>query len=192
MKSSFRLYPQAIRHQQDKGCKLVQVQIPRLKIECPFDVSLTGLCHAFFRAIDRAIGDERYAKRYRPVRGVAPPGHQIEQIASTHFVGMLIIDELQHLRVAKTSGKENMLESFVNLSNTIGIPVVFVDTNSMIDLFPDVMRNARRAARLGLSDFRQPTRDDQAWSLLVDAAWQYQWVRHMEPPSAEVVMYCTT
>ncbi|WP_296650002.1 ATP-binding protein [Paraburkholderia sp.] len=186
LESILRLYPQAVRHQQYKGHELVQVQIPWLKIECPFDGSLTGLCHAFFRAIDRAIGDERYAKRYRSARGIVPLVHQIEQIASTHFVGMLIIDELQHLRVAKTGGKENMLNFFVNLINSIGIPVVFVGTNSMIDLFSDVMRNARRATGLGLSDFRQPTHDDPAWALLVDAAWQYQWVQHVEPMTAEI------
>lgn len=42
------------------------------------------------------------------MRGIVPLVHQIEQIATTHFVGMLVIDELQHLRVAKTGGKENM------------------------------------------------------------------------------------
>ncbi|MBB3005010.1 hypothetical protein FHX57_007397 [Paraburkholderia tropica] len=194
LESILRLYPQAIRHQQYRGRELVQVQIPWLKIECPFDGSLTGLCHAFFRAIDRAIGDERYAKRYRSLRGIVPLVHQIEQIASTHFVGVLIIDELQHLRVAKTGGKENMLNFFVNLINSIGIPVVFVGTNSMIDLFSDVMRNARRATGLGLSDFRQPASDDPAWALLVDAAWQYQWIRHAEPLTAELrnVLYDLT
>ena len=61
LKSILRLYPQAIRRQQYRGRELVQVQIPWLKIECPFDGSLTGLCHAFFRAMDRAIEDARYA-----------------------------------------------------------------------------------------------------------------------------------
>ncbi|AIO71324.1 MULTISPECIES: ATP-binding protein [Burkholderiaceae] len=194
LESILRLYPQAIRHRQYRRQELVQVQIPWLKIECPFDGSLTGLCHAFFRALDRAIGEERYARRYRSIRGIVQLVHQIEQIASTHFVGVLIIDELQHLRVAKTGGKENMLNFFVNLINSIGIPVVFVGTNSMIELFSDVMRNARRATGLGLSDFRQPKRDDPAWALLVDAAWQYQWVRHVEPLTDELrkVLYDLT
>jgi hypothetical protein len=194
LESILRLYPQAIRHRKYRGQELVQVQIPWLKIECPFDGSLTGLCHAFFRALDRAIGEERYARRYRSIRGIVQLVHQIEQIASTHFVGVLIIDELQHLRVAKTGGKDNMLNFFVNLINSIGIPVVFVGTNSMIGLFADVMRNARRAAGLGLSDFRQPKADDPAWALLVDAAWQYQWVHHAEPLTAELrsVLYDLT
>jgi AAA domain len=194
LESILRLYPQAIRHRKYRGQELVQVQIPWLKIECPFDGSLTGLCHAFFRALDRAIGEERYARRYRSIRGIVQLVHQIEQIASTHFVGVLIIDELQHLRVAKAGGKDNMLNFFVNLINSIGIPVVFVGTNSMISLFADVMRNARRATGLGLSDFRQPKADDPAWALLVDAAWQYQWVHHAEPLTHELrsVLYDLT
>ncbi|MEX3555616.1 MAG: ATP-binding protein [Burkholderia gladioli] len=186
LESILRLYPPAIRHRQYRRQELIQIQIPWLKIECPFDGSLSGLCHAFFRALDRAIGEERYARRYRSIRGIVQLVHQIEQIASTHFVGVLIIDELQHLRVAKTGGKENMLNFFVNLINSIGIPVVFVGTNSMIELFSDVMRNARRATGLGLSDFRQPKREDPTWALLVDAAWQYQWVRHVEPLTDEL------
>ncbi|KIX64485.1 hypothetical protein SZ30_29280 [Burkholderia pseudomallei] len=194
LESILRLYPPAILHRKYRGQELIQVQIPWLKIECPFDGSLTGLCHAFFRALDRAIGEERYAKRYRSVRGIVPLVHHIEQIASTHFVGVLIIDELQHLRVAKAGGKDNMLNFFVNLINSIGIPVVFVGTNSMIELFADVMRNARRATGLGLSDFRQPKSDDPAWALLVDSAWQYQWVRHVEPLTDELraVLYDLT
>ncbi|WP_290601882.1 hypothetical protein [Janthinobacterium sp.] len=48
----------------------------------------------------------------------------MEQIASTYFIGAIFIDELQHLNAAKTGGKDNMLNFFVNLINTIGIRVV--------------------------------------------------------------------
>jgi hypothetical protein len=102
---------------------------------------------------------------------------RMEQLASTFFIGALFIDELQHLNAAKVGGKDNMLNFFVNLINSIGIPVVFVGTNSMVNLFSDVMRNARRACGLGMYDFKQPTQDDAAWDMLVDAAWSYQWVQ---------------
>ena len=110
----------------------------------------------------------------------------MEQLASTYYVGALFIDELQHLRVAKTGGKDNMLNFFVNLLNSIGVPVVFIGTNSMIDLFADVLRNARRACGVGLYNFRQPASSDAAWTLLVDALWRYQWVRHVDPLTQEM------
>ena len=61
--------------------------------------------------------------------------------------------------------------------NSIGIPVVFIGTNSMIDLFSNILRNARRVSGQGLFDFKQPTRDDTSWGLLLDAMWKYQWVK---------------
>ena len=55
----------------------------------------------------------------------------------------------------------------------------------MIDHVSDVISNATRAPRRGLSDVTQPASDDPAWALLVDAAWQYQWIRHAEPLTVE-------
>ena len=96
----------------------------------------------------------------------------MKQLAATYFVGVLVIDELQHLKRAKTGGKDNMLNFFVNLINSIGIPVVFVGTNSMVTLFEDVLRNARRACGQGLYDFERPVdANDDDWKLLLNAVW---------------------
>jgi hypothetical protein len=106
----------------------------------------------------------------------------MKQLAATYFVGVLVIDELQHLKRAKTGGKDNMLNFFVNLINSIGIPVVFVGTNSMVSLFSDVLRNARRVCGQGLYDFQRPTDEsDVEWGLLLNAVWPYQWVRNPAP-----------
>lgn len=186
LEAILRLYPQTIVHRNYRGREFVQTQIVWLKLDCPFDGSLSGLCHAFFGAVDQAIGQRRYADR-APLRGgIAGLIHRMEQLASTYYVGALFIDELQHLKVAKTGGKNNMLNFFVNLLNSIGVPVVFIGTNSMIDLFGDVLRNARRACGIGLYNFRQPAATDPAWGLLVDALWRYQWVRHIEPLTPEL------
>jgi hypothetical protein len=194
LEAILRLYPQTILHRNYQGREFLQTQIVWLKLDCPFDGSLTGLCHAFFRAVDQAIGQRRYADRTEGKRGVSGLIHRMEQLASTYYVGALLIDELQHLQVAKSGGKDNMLNFFVNLLNSIGIPVVFVGTNTMIDLFADVLRNARRACGMGLYNFRQPAREDPAWNLLVDALWRYQWVRHIEPltPAMRNTLYDQT
>lgn len=120
--------------------------------------------------------------------------HSMEQLASTYFIGALVIDELQHLNAAKTGGKDNMLNFFVNLINSIGIPVVFAGTNSMINLFADVLRNARRACGQGMYDFRQPEQSDAAWNMLVDVIWEYQWVQKPVAlsPALRAVLYDLT
>lgn len=194
LEAILRLYPQTILHRSYRGREFVQTQIVWLKLDCPFDGSLTGLCNAFFRAVDQAIGQRRYADRGQGKRGVAGLIHQMEQLASTYYVGALIIDELQHLKVAKVGGKNNMLNFFVNLLNSIGIPVVFVGTNSMIDLFADVLRNARRACGMGLHNFRQPAKDAPEWELLVETLWRYQWLKHIDPltPAMRDLLYGLT
>lgn len=176
LNSILRLYPQTILHKRYKDREFIHTQIVWLKIECPFDGSLSGLCHAFFRAVDQALGQQKYAKRYKSKGGILEMIQRMEQIASTYFIGAIFIDELQHLNAAKTGGKDNMLNFFVNLINTIGIPVVFIGTNSMVELFADVLRNARRACGLGTYDFKQPEESGDAWTLLVDTIWEYQWV----------------
>ncbi|GAB3464472.1 hypothetical protein GCM10027321_28380 [Massilia terrae] len=189
-----RLYPQVLAHREYQGREFIHTQIVWLKLECPFDGSLSGLCHAFFQAVDKATGEDRYAKRYRGKGGVQELIQRMQQIASTYFIGGLFIDELQHLRTAKTGGKDNMLNFFVNLINNIGIPVVFIGTNSMIGLFSTVFRNARRASGLGLLHFEQPDEEDSSWALLVKAVWRYQWVRQVEPlsPAITALLYDLT
>lgn len=175
-------YPQKIVHSKYQGQEFIHTQITWLKLECPFDGSLSGLCHSFFRALDKALDDPgRHAARFRSKAIILEMIQLMQQLAATYFIGVLVIDELQHLNAAKTGGKDNMLNFFVNLINSIGIPVVFVGTNSMIALFSDVLRNARRACGIGMYDFRQPEPNDDSWRLLINAIWKYQWVKNPAP-----------
>ncbi|WP_339519819.1 ATP-binding protein [Pseudomonas proteolytica] len=186
LESILRLYPQTIIHQRYAGRSFVQTQITWLKLDCPFDGSLSGLCRAFFRAVDHAIGQDRYANSYRARNGLPDLIQRMEQVASTYFVGALLIDEIQHLRSARTGGKDNMLNFFVNLINSIGIPVVFIGTNSMISLFSDVLRNARRGCGLGVVEFKRFEKDDRLWRMMVESLWTYQWSREDSPLTAEL------
>lgn len=187
LNSVLSAYPQLIVHHRYQNKEFIHTQVTWLKLECPFDGSLSGLCHAFFKALDKALGQQdRYTSRYRSKTGILEMIQRMEQLASTYFIGALFIDELQHLNAAKTGGKDNMLNFFVNLINSIGIPVVFVGTNSMVNLFSDVLRNARRACGLGIYDFKQPAQDDRVWDMLVDVAWSYQWVQKPAPLTPEI------
>lgn len=194
LESILRLYPQTIVHQRYEGRSFVQTQITWLKLDCPFDGSLSGLCRAFFRAVDQAIGQDRYANSYRARNGLPDLIQRMEQVASTYFVGALLIDEIQHLRSARTGGKDNMLNFFVNLINSIGIPVVFIGTNSMINLFSDVLRNARRGCGLGVIEFQRFEKEDKVWRMLVGSLWEYQWCREISPLTDELfdVLYDLT
>ncbi|POP70094.1 ATP-binding protein [Pseudomonas syringae] len=179
------LYPQTIRHERFEGQQFVQTQITWLKLDCPRDGSLTGFCRQFFHAVGKALGDADYHKRHR-YRNIDDALQQMEQVASTFYIGALLIDELQNLHLAKTGGKESMLSFFLHLVNNIGIPVVFIGTNSMISLFSDVMRVARRSCGGGIVEFKRFEKDDEEWQLLVENLWSYQWCKQTAELTPEI------
>ncbi|ERK99231.1 hypothetical protein O999_01195 [Pseudomonas putida LF54] len=170
------LYPQTIRHECYEGLRFVHTQITWLKLDCPRDGSLAGFCQQFFYAVGNALGDQDYYKRHR-YRNINEALQHMEQVASTFFIGALLIDELQNLHLAKTGGKDSMLNFFLHLVNNLGIPVVFIGTNSMISLFSDVMRNARRCCGVGMIEFKRFEKDDDEWQNLVQNLWEYQWCK---------------
>ncbi|WP_415760991.1 ATP-binding protein [Pseudomonas sp. CP4] len=180
------LYPQTIRHERYEGRQFVHTQITWLKLDCPRDGSLAGFCQQFFYAVGDALGDKDYHKRYRH-RNINDALQQMEQVASTFFIGALLIDELQNLHLAKTGGKESMLNFFLHLVNNIGIPVVFSGTNSMISLFSEVMRTARRVCGAGTLEFKRFEKDDEEWRLLVENLWSYQWCKQTAELTEEIL-----
>jgi ABC-type dipeptide/oligopeptide/nickel transport system ATPase component len=179
------LYPQTIRHERYEGNQFVHTQITWLKLDCPRDGSLAGFCQQFFHAVGHALGDKDYHKRHRH-RNINDALQQMEQVASTFFIGALLIDELQNLHLAKTGGKESMLNFFLHLVNNIGIPVVFIGTNSMISLFSDVMRVARRSCGGGMIEFKRFEKNDDEWRILVENLWSYQWCKQTAELTPEI------
>lgn len=68
-----------------------------MKIDCPHDGSLKSLCHNFFREIDSVLATN-YVKRYAEKRhGVETLIALMSHLANTHAIGLLVIDEIQHL-----------------------------------------------------------------------------------------------
>lgn len=179
------LYPQTIRHERYEGQQFVHTQITWLKLDCPRDGSLAGFCQQFFHAVGQALGDQDYHKRHRH-RNINDALQQMEQVASTFFIGALLIDELQNLHLAKTGGKESMLNFFLHLVNNIGIPVVFIGTNSMVSLFSDVMRVARRSCGGGMIEFKRFEKEDDEWRFLVENLWSYQWCKQAAELTPEI------
>jgi hypothetical protein len=172
-------YPQVIHHE-----KYNTTQIVFLKIDCPFDGSLKSLCHNFFRAIDKVL-HENYSDRYLKKR------HSVEtlialmaQVANLHAIGMLVIDEIQHLSARKSGGAEAMLNFFVTLVNTISIPVMMVGTPKARPIFELDLRSARRASGFGSvlwEPLPKPLFNEQLdtseWGRFTNQLWKRQWLK---------------
>lgn len=180
-------YPKIIVHSEYHGEPLNLYQIPWLKLDCPFDGSLKGLCLNFFMKVDELLGTNYYEKygsgRNVSVNTMIP---RMSQLASLHCIGVLIIDEIQHLSLQKSGGAEKMLNFFVNLVNVIGIPVVLVGTYKARPILQDAFRQARRGSGQQGDMTWDLLQNDEVWDLLIDGLMKYQWTREIIPHSKEL------
>ncbi|WP_414569511.1 AAA family ATPase [Nostoc sp. CCY 9925] len=179
------LYPQVIVHSQYRNRNFTLMQIVWLKLDCPFDGSIKGLCLNFFHAIDDLMGthySKHYAGSKRTVDELIP---FMARIASLHCIGVLVIDEIQHLSEAKSGGSKKMLNFFVQLVNTIGIPVVLVGTYKAMSVLSGEFRQTRRASGQGDLVWDRMA-EDEVWDLFVESLWRYQFVRKSCLPNPKI------
>jgi hypothetical protein len=170
------LYPQAILHTQYNNSPMFLTQLVWAKLDCPFDGSLKQLCIEFFNYVDDILGTD-YAKKFSVYRMTADQMlPKMAQIARTHCLGLLVIDEIQHLDQAKSGGQAKMLNFFVTLVNKVGVPVVLIGTNKALPILQSEFRQARRSSGQGAL-FWERMENDVSWEVMLRAMWKYQWTQ---------------
>lgn len=167
-------YPQVIQHKKFKGKDLNLNQILWLKVDCPHDGGLKGLCHSILNRLGECTGIN-----YKPDREVATLQDQIEVLLRSNFVGVLVIDEVQRLTLAKTGGAGKFLSFIVKLINTSGIVIVFCGNPELSNLFKREFRNARRAESGGYIEMRKMQED--MWDIFIEELWYLQWTSKKTP-----------
>lgn len=167
------MYPQVIKHDIYKGEPFNRTQIVWLKIDCPYDGSLSTLCKSFFKAIDDLLGT-RYLEKFGYLNRVTSTMLlHMTSLASMYGIGVLVIDEIQHLLHAKND-QEEMLNFFVTLSNTVGIPTVLIGTSKAQQLFKGNFRQARRAASDGAIIWDRMDEESEEWDFFLETLWKLQ------------------
>ncbi|MBE6064979.1 ATP-binding protein [Clostridium cochlearium] len=182
--------PQIIVHSEYRGVKFSMCQLVWLKLDCPYDGSIKGLCMEFFSKVDSLLGTDYYKKHVTGRHTVDSMLSIMSQVARHTGLGMLVIDEIQHLRQAKSGGSEKMLNFFVTLVNTIGVPVVLIGTTKAMSVLQSEFRQARRGSGQGDMVWERLQKDSN-WDLLMGALWDYQWTKKEVPFTPEIsdVMY---
>lgn len=160
-------------------------QVVYLKIDCSHNGSLKEICFNYFRGLDRILGTS-YQKTYGFKRhGIETMLAIMSQLANSHALGVLVIDEIQHLSRSRSGGSEEMLNFFVTLVNTIGVPVVLIGTPKARDIFEKDLRSARRGAGFG-SIFWDPIpkeidgKPNQEWLSFANKLWELQVLRNRD------------
>lgn len=174
------LYPQVILHHRYQDRAASFVQLVWLMIECPQDGSTKQLCINFLQAVDQVLGTNystnywrRYAEEDKLIKEMA-------RVASLQGLGVLVVDEIQRLSIAKSGGIQKMLEFFTELVNTIGVPVILIGTYKTYSLLTHEFRLNRRGT--GQGDMRwEPLQEDVNWQLFLQSLWQYRYVKNESP-----------
>lgn len=182
VESILSLYPQVILHEQYKGKPLALAQIVWLKLDCPHDGSRGELCYRFFKAVDDAVGSEFFDQYKRSRITIDSMLTLMQRIAQEYSLGVLVVDEVQHLSLAK-GGSDAMLNFFVTLVNTIGVPVILIGTSKAMPILQGQFRQARRSSGHGDLIWNR-MKKERNWITFVESIWKYQWIRNDVPLTA--------
>ena len=183
-----RLFPRVIYH---PGLRIWQV--PILRTEFPADGhSIKGPLLAIYKTLESWLEDADYATRSSQLkrRTLGDLPSDLAGVLHRHFVGLVVIDEVQNARHAPKD-KASLAALLVQLSNVLGVPVLFVGTNQVRDILSDTMASGRRSLGLGLSYWdrylwHDPSKDgatppEDEWTPFFRVLWQHQWVRNPRP-----------
>ena len=152
------------------------LQVPWIKIDCPYDGSLSEFCESIFIALDKRL-NTRYRDKYTSGRPTI--GKLIADVANLcliHAIGLIVVDEFQHMNLAKSGGEKKMINFLVTLVNVVEVSVVLIGTPKALRLFSNEFRQARRASGEG-SIVWDRMAFDESWDDFLEELFEYQWLK---------------
>lgn len=169
---TLNLYPQVIKHSFYKGQPLTRTQIVWLKVDCPYDGNFATLCRSVFKEIDRLTG-ERWLDKYGYLtRSVSTMLMHMTTLLINYNVGVLVIDEIQHLSKLKQDAAD-MLDFLVTLTNMFSVPLIFIGTSKARSLFQHNFRLARRVQSGGYIEMGPLKQNSAEWDTLLESLWEF-------------------
>ncbi|WP_339147843.1 MULTISPECIES: ATP-binding protein [unclassified Sutcliffiella] len=182
IESVLSMYSQVLVHRSPVN----RLQIVWLKLNCPHDGSLKTLCISFFKEIDNLIGTD-YSYKFGNNRvSVSAMVTHMAHLSKIHVIGVLVIDEIQHLLSKRGGSTEQMMNFFVTLTNSIGIPTLLIGTMSAKSILQKDLRQARRSSGLGDLVWENFNSDDEEWDAIVETLWQNQITREYTPLTPQI------
>jgi hypothetical protein len=197
VETALSLYPQVIYHSRYANRDFNVAQLVWLKLECPFDGSPRGLCLNFFNALDQILGTN-YEFNYGGARHTSDQLiPKMARLTALHGLGVLVIDEINRLSGLKGAAMR-LLSFFVQLTNSMGMPIVLVGTYKAKQVLAGEFHQIRRGTgqgdlvwdRMEESDWIDSESEPQVqigvWQLLLEQLWTYQYTRVRCPLTKEL------
>lgn len=174
-------YPQCIEH-SGFAC---MTQITWLRLESPHTGGPKQLCIDFFKAVDRLLGTKYFQWYVKKGTAVDELIVHMAEVATLHAIGLLVVDEVQHLQQAKGQLGEEVLSFLVKLENQVGISVLMIGTPKAEPILTKNFRQGRRSSMLGGITWNQMP-CDKTWEHFVGKLWKHQWTRQFTPLTTEL------
>lgn len=179
-----KCYDQVIPHVRLEGPLTAVNQIVWLKLSIPPDGSLKALCMDFFEAVDEVLGTNYFRLYVTSSTTRDKLAVMVGRVAFIHGLGLLVIDELQNLNVAKSGGADVMMNFFKLLRDVNKVPVLTVGTPEAIRILSGDLQVARRNS--GLEPMERMQNDEQ-FSFFCESLFDAQVLRSTIRPTSEIV-----
>jgi hypothetical protein len=188
VKRSLARIPQVIYHPD-----LDIYQVTYLHVETPENgASVKALAIDIIAELDRLVPGSNYYSKHV---GTAKIGGDVliriaAQLMNKHFVGILVLDEIQNLGNARKDDRKLMAE-LTGLCNVSAIPQLYIGTYKARKILGHDYRQGRRSLGMSkgqwdrLPQFEQVTIDGSVqlaagdWSRFLDLLWKYQYVLNL-------------
>lgn len=175
--------PQVIVHNQYKGESFSQMQLSWLKLEAPHDASVKALCLQFFLKVDEIMGTNNYKTYIAQRLSTDTLLPLMGKVGQNVGLGLLVIDEVQHLIGSKL---DKVMNYFVTLINSFGIPVLFIGTPAAYPIFQNELRLSRRLTGHGEVIWNNMQKDD-VFKFFLESVWKYQLTRQYTELNQELM-----
>jgi len=179
------LYPQVIEHTRYKEYDFNHLQLVWLKLDCSHDGTVRGLCLNILEAFDKILRTSHFKRSWNNRTAVELLPH-VSDLAGLHGLGVLVIDETQRLSVAKSGGAEEMLNFFVKLTNTVGVPVILIGTYKILKIMTKEFSISRKFSSQGDMIWSNLEENDETWDLLLETIWKYQYTKQSTPLTKDI------
>jgi len=188
-------YPNVLHHQTHGF-----IQVCHMKLDCPTDGGLKPFLKAFVAKIDN-LTQSNYQAEYGTRATTEDLIRAVARLSSVHHLGLLVVDEVQHLLSAKDVSNHVLLRFLMGLSNQVKVPVVYIGTPKALDLLKrGSFRMVRRAGDKGCFIWDRFYNDNkrkaglerkEEWLHFLGGLWTFQWMEKFTKLTTELadVMY---
>lgn len=163
------VFPQTIFHED-----LNKIQVTYLKVTCPSKGSSKGLCMEIIRQMDKvaktkytAMYDKSSLTEYNLIAAISTLVHN-------HALGLLVVDEIQQLKVAKGEGQETLLNFLKVINEIVAVPIFYIGTSQALRILNANFQIGRRSKGIGRILWDRFSEDSGDWVGMVDSLWEMQ------------------